>query len=238
MILKRRVMDPRQKDEMSEALAYDQPTDDGGTYWFVPQYIYNYYPNGLRERCVGPHSRNLIGVTRYYPRAQPPVVIDFEPPPPEPWYREEKLQFFLEQGIAYVPILLRDQLSTEAFMERVDAAKRMALAGKAESQELAVLASVGKDVETWLQDPALVSSIDAEVLEAAGDHQDAADPEAAGGYETWPSCGPLPAPSTACGGGSVTGRTTSTSTRWRWTRSPMVSKIPSRCRKAASSRTP
>lgn len=165
MILKRRVMDPRQKDEMSEALAYDQPTDDGGTYWFVPQYIYNYYPNGLRERCVGPHSRNLIGVTRYYPRAQPPVVIDFEPPPPEPWYREEKLQFFLEQGIAYVPILLRDQLSTEAFMERVDAAKRMALAGKVESQELAVLASVGKDVETWLQDPALVSSIDAEVLE-------------------------------------------------------------------------
>jgi len=165
MILKRRVMDPRQKDEMSEALAFEQPTDDGGTYWFVPQYVYNYYPKGLRERCVGPHSRNLIGVTRFYPRAQPPVVIDFEPPPPEPWYREEKLQFFLEQGVAYVPILLRDQLSTEAFMERVDAAKRMALAGKVESQELAVLASVGKDVETWLQDPALVASIDAEVLE-------------------------------------------------------------------------
>ena len=133
----------------------------------MPQYIYNYYPKGLRERCVGPHSRNLIGVTRFYPRAQPPVVIDFEPPPPEPWYREEKLQFFLEQGVAYVPILLRDQLSTEAFMERVDAAKRMALAGKAESQELAALAGVGvgKDVETWLQDPALVASIDAEVLE-------------------------------------------------------------------------
>jgi hypothetical protein len=171
MQLKRRVMDPRAADDISEALAFDQPTDalDGQgrriMYRFVPQYVSNYYPKGLRERIYGPHSRELVGVTRFYPRCEPPVVIDFEPPPPDPWFREEKLQFFLEQGIAYVPITLKDVLSTEAFVERVDAAKRMAQAGKAEAVELQTLAGIGKDVETWLQTPEIVASLDREALD-------------------------------------------------------------------------
>ncbi len=168
MQLKRRVMDPRAKDEISEALAFDMQTDPDaqgrrGTYRFVPQYIYTYYPKGLRERCFSTHSRELVGVTRFYPRTTPPLVIDFEPPYPEPWFRDEKLQFFLEQGIAYVAITLKDQLSTEAFIERVEAAKRMAQAAKNEAAELQTLASV--DTEGWLQDPALIQSIDAEAVE-------------------------------------------------------------------------
>lgn len=170
MQLKRRVMDPRAKDDISEVLAFEQASDPdapGGptTFRVVPHYIYNYYPKGLRERCVGPHSRDLIGVTRYYPRLDPPVVIDFEPAPPDPWYRDEKLQFFSEQGIAYVPLTLRDALSEDAFMERVEAARRLAITVKRESLDLATLSGVGKDVESWMQDPALVASIDAEVLD-------------------------------------------------------------------------
>jgi hypothetical protein len=175
MILKRRVMDPRVLDEMSEALAFNVPTDalDGQghriLYRFVPQYVFNHYPKGLRERCYGPHSRALVGVTRFYPRCEPPVVVDFEPPPPDPWFRDEKLQFFLERGIAYVPITLRDVLTTEAFIERVHAAQRMATAGKAETDELRVLASVGRDVEQWLQEPDVVASLDRETLEVLAD---------------------------------------------------------------------
>jgi hypothetical protein len=169
MQLKRRVMDPKLKDEISEVLAYQQPSDPdapGGPTSFrvVPHYIFNHYPKGLRERCFGPHSRDLVGVTRFYPRLTPPVVIDFEPPPPDPWFRDEKLQFFSEQGIAYVPLTLRDALTVEAFAERVEAARRLAVTVRQESSELAALAGVGKDVESWMQDPVLVASIDAEVV--------------------------------------------------------------------------
>lgn len=170
MQLKRRVMDPRLKDEISEALAFDVPTDnrDGQgniiKYRFVPQYVFNHYPKGLRERIYGPHSRELVGVTRFYPRSEPPIVIDFEPAYPDPWFREQKLQFFLEQGIAYVPITLKDALTVEAFQERVEAAKRMAIAGRQEAAELQALAGV-TDVEEWLQKPDVVASIDKETLE-------------------------------------------------------------------------
>jgi len=173
MQLKRRVMDPRLKDEISEALAFNLPTEtfDGQgrpvMYRFVPQYVVNYYAKGLRERIYGPHSRELVGVTRFYPRCQPPVIIDFEPPHPDPWFREQKLQFFLEQGIAYVPITLKDVLTTEAFLERVEAARRMASAGRQEAAELQAMAGVGRgrDVEEWLQTPEVIASIDTETLE-------------------------------------------------------------------------
>jgi hypothetical protein len=189
MQLKRRVMDPRARDDISEALAFNIPTDPDaqgqrGHYRFVPQYIYNYYPTGLRERVYGPHSRELVGVTRYYPRCSPPVAIDFEPPHPDPWFREEKLQFFLEQGIAYVPITLRDQLTAEAFVERVEAAKRLAVVAKTEAAELKSLASVGQDIESWLQDPGLTADIDKEVLEVLQRENEARGKPLTGGART------------------------------------------------------
>lgn len=172
MQLKRRVMDPRAKDEISDALAFEEKTDPDAngvrsSYTVVPGYIYNHYPKGLRERCLGPHTKDLVGVTRFYPRCDPKVVIDFEPPHPDPWFREEKLQFFLEQGIAYVPIYLNDTLTTEAFKERVEAARRMARSGHQESMELKALAKAAREelqpgVEDWLNDPALMASLDAE----------------------------------------------------------------------------
>lgn len=170
MILKHRVMDPKQLDEISEALAYTEtPLDGAGKptgepYRVVPVYIYHWYPNGLRERTAGPHSRDRVGMTRYYPTLDPRVVIDFEPAPPERWYAEEKRQFCFEKGIVYLPIGLNERMDEAGFAERLKAAKDLLHRMTTEGGEDSALKDAEKGVEDWLLEPALMALLDAKAL--------------------------------------------------------------------------
>lgn len=169
MMLKPRVMDTRQKDEISEALAYDVKNDAGQEYRVVPAYLYNWYPPGLKERTVGPNSRLLIPMTRYYPTMDPPVVVDFEPAPPDPWYLEEKRRFCLEKKIVYVAIGIHEKMNEDGFKERVKAAQDAMEEGHTEIREDRALASI--TVEDWLQSPELTATLNAESLRRLADEQ-------------------------------------------------------------------
>lgn len=163
MLLKRRVMDPRQQDDISEALAVTHPAVDGAPAWReVPAYLHNWYPAGLRERTVGPHSRELVGITRFYPTLKPKVAVDFEPAPPELFYEDEKRRFCAEQHVVYIPIYIGDRLTVAEFKARYDAAKDMADRRWSSLLEDRALAEV--TVEQWMQTPELLAAIDAECL--------------------------------------------------------------------------
>lgn len=84
------------------------------------RYIDKYYIHELRESLLGPHDRNLIGVSRFYRWRLPQVVVDFEPSPLEgKFFCEEKRRYCHEQGIVYVPIFLRERLTASQFAQRV-----------------------------------------------------------------------------------------------------------------------
>jgi hypothetical protein len=168
MILKKRVMDPKQKDDISEALAFEAFREDatgapvGEPYRVVPAYVFNWYPAGLRERTVGPNSRQLVGITRFYPTMKPKIAVDFEPAPPDRWYAEEKRRFCAEQQVVYVPVYLGEKLTEEEFKARVDECRRIMLQLRDVQLEDRALQEI--TVEGWLQQPDLLAAIDAEAL--------------------------------------------------------------------------
>lgn len=167
MLLKPRVMDHRAKDEISEALAVTValPERPGATYRDVPSYIYHYAPTDLRDRCLGPHAKQLVRVSRFYPKLTPPVVVDFEPPPPEKWFVDEKRAYFGERGIAYVPIALRDKYDEDGFKAYVESCREVAVLAAREHRQQRALKAAQKDVEEWLQDPELMKLVDDEAVE-------------------------------------------------------------------------
>lgn len=164
MLLKRRVMDSRQRDEISEALAETKYDDNKQPYTVVPSYRFNYYPPGLRERILGTHSKQLVGVTRHYLTLSPEVIVDFEPNYPDKWYYDEKAAFFGERGLVYVPVALNAKYTEDEFKLLVESCRSLALSAKAEFAERTELAKGHVHVEDWMQDPALVAEMDAEAV--------------------------------------------------------------------------
>lgn len=175
MQLKQRVMDPRQRDDISEALAYmEQPRDGEGNpsgepYRVVPSYFHNYYPKGLKEQTVGENSRQHVGVTRFYPTLKPRVVVDFEPAPPEKFWEDEKRRLFVAEGIVYVPIHLGDRMDEAGFKERVAAATTLMQETQTYLHENAALKEPELSVEGWLCQPELMALLDARALREVED---------------------------------------------------------------------
>lgn len=164
MQLKERVMDPRATDEISEALAYMETPEGGVPFRVVPAYIYHWYPTGLKERTVGPQSRQLVSMTRYYPTMTPRVVVDFEQDPKDiDFYEDTKRQFCHEQGIVYVPIYLLERMSVEQFKARYDAERDAMESGKRVRADDAALSQ--HDVEGWMMDGRLMTLMDRHTLQ-------------------------------------------------------------------------
>lgn len=171
MTLKPRIRDPRATDDISQVLKSivwaPRVLDDGKPE--TPEqfaerlqlplgYLTPYYPDGLRERILGPNARELVSVSRYYPTLDPPVVVDFEPAPPDPWFLDVKQQFFFERGVLFLAIYLQDRLTPEQFAERYREALRV-VNHKEVQQDLATVATV--DVEGILSEPGLLTLVDA-----------------------------------------------------------------------------
>ncbi len=169
MMLKERVMDPRMTDEISEALAYTETPRDGagnlaGTpYRVVPSYVFHWYPEKLKERTVGPHSRDIVGMSRFYPMLTPKVVVDFEPAPPAKFFEQEKRRFCIEQRIVYIPIYLLDRMNEDQFKERYTAEREAMEAGIREVADDKALKE--HTVEGWMLDERLMQLIDRHVLQ-------------------------------------------------------------------------
>ena len=128
-----------------------------------PFYAQNSAPKALRDRILGPHSTQLVTVSRHYFRREPQVVVDFEPSPLEgKFYVEQKRIFFLEQSIVYVPIFLKETLSKEQFADRVREATTLMKLSRREINENGILRAV--DIEELLQAPDVIEAIDRETL--------------------------------------------------------------------------
>jgi hypothetical protein len=165
MMLKHRVMDPKMRDDISEALAYTQEPEAGSPgqpHRVGPAYMHNYYPAGLKERTVGPNSRQLVPVTRYYPMLKPKVIVDFEPAPPDQFWEAEKRQYCIEHGIVYVPIWLGDKMTEDEFRARVASARQTMEHGLSVLNENRALASI--TIEDWIQSPELMAAMDRHAL--------------------------------------------------------------------------
>jgi hypothetical protein len=169
MNLRPRVMDPRRRDEISEALqvAVGQTLDAS-----VPLvYLSNWYPPGLRECTLGAHSKGLVGMTRYYPTLEPKVVVDFEPAPPDRWWHDEKAQFCQEHGIVYFAIGLHDRLTVEQFVDRYKDARMRLDRAHVETLEDKALADVSF-VETALMREDIATALNAKALALATEMRD------------------------------------------------------------------
>ena len=169
MMLKERVMDPRMLDEISEALAYTEtPLDGEGKptgvpFRVVPSYVYHWYPPALKDRTVGPHSRDIVGMSRFYPTLTPKVVVDFEPAPPDKFYEQEKRRFCMEQRIVYIPIYILDRMNEAQFKERYQAEREIMEVGIREIADDNALKQ--HTVEGWMLEPQLMTLIDTHVLQ-------------------------------------------------------------------------
>jgi hypothetical protein len=101
-------------DEIAEVL--------GSRHYATP-----YYNRDLRDAVLGPHSRQLVPVTRCYMLLKPPVIVDFEPQAVEgPFWVDQKRGYFHARGIAFVPVFLGERLTKEQFAGRVREARRLA----------------------------------------------------------------------------------------------------------------
>lgn len=139
------------KDEITEVLG-------------SPFYAQTYYPPGLKERILTPHSTKLVSVSRFYLKLNPQVVVDFEPSPLEgKFWVDEKRRFFWEQGIVYVPVFLGERLTAEQFAARVKQETAAMSLGRQELREDASLRTADV-LDTLLSAPDVVQMIDQEVL--------------------------------------------------------------------------
>jgi len=164
MQLKRRVMDPKERDDIDLALTYEERPEGGKPHMVTPAYLFNYYPPGLKERTIGANARGLVGVTRYYPMLTPKVVIDFEPAPGVNFWEDEKRRYFTEKRIVYFPIHLGDRMKIEEFKERLKAATELMYRVQAEGLENSALKAAEVGVEDWLLRPDLMALVDARAM--------------------------------------------------------------------------
>lgn len=129
-----------------------------------PHYMQPYYDKALRDQLLGPHSTQLVPVSRFYmnwtaDRLITGVVVDFEPAPGgQPFFCDEKRAFFNARRIAYVPIFLKERLTKEQFAQRLKEEKRTASEGRQQAEENKVLSLRG-DVEGWLLSPEMQTQI-------------------------------------------------------------------------------
>jgi hypothetical protein len=107
------------------------------------RYIEHHYIAELKARLLGPYTPGLIGVSRFYRWMTPPVIVDFEPSPLDgKFYCEEKRAYCHEQRIVYVPIFLRERLTSRQFAERVkDERASMEQGSKSHKAKEALLAA-------------------------------------------------------------------------------------------------
>ncbi|HET9562689.1 MAG TPA: hypothetical protein VFP01_11315 [Propionibacteriaceae bacterium] len=165
LTLRHRVMDPKRQDDITDALMKATGMiKEGEPTPTPPAYLVPWYPDGLRNRTLGPHSRKLVPITRYYPTLDPKVAVDFEPAPPEKWFHDEKLKFLCERHILYFPIALQDKLTEEQFISRYKDAKHLLERAQADLKEMATQqAAFPKDPLQWreqqLVDPLLQQAI-------------------------------------------------------------------------------
>ncbi len=141
-----------------------------------PHYAQNHYPNGLKDVTVGPHSLDLVSVSRFYMNIKPQVVVDFEPSPLDgKFWIDEKRKFFFERGIVYVPIMLKERLTPVQFAERLKEEKDALALGRGVVSENRALNAVTVDevirylphdrtVEDVLKHPVTLKYIDDESL--------------------------------------------------------------------------
>jgi hypothetical protein len=164
MPIKEHVARGAKPDEISEVIGNDS-------------YFMRYYPKGLRERCLGPYTKDLVGVSRFYPMLerkiddesgkelpkQTPVAVDFEPGPNEgKMFLEEKRKYFMEEGIIYVPVFLTEILTKEQFAERLEEERQNLVRGFREEMEDAAMEKA--DVP-FFADDALIAEVNAIALE-------------------------------------------------------------------------
>lgn len=152
---------PGQTDEISQVIG-------------AQGFYQNYYFKELKQRCLPPMSKDLVGVSRFYPMIRAgedgedltPVVVDFEPPEADksPMFCEEKRKFFMEKRILYIPIFRNEMLSKEEFAERVRKERENLLRGYREEIEDAALETV--DIPMFSEE-SLMAEVDALALEAA-----------------------------------------------------------------------
>jgi hypothetical protein len=103
----RRYFAREKPDEIDEAV--------GDTRYMTP-----HYPAGLSEACVGPFERRTVGVTRFYRWRTPQLVVDYEPAPVQGrFYVEAKRKFFMERGVVFVPVFLKERLTRAEFEKRL-----------------------------------------------------------------------------------------------------------------------
>lgn len=165
LTLRHRVMDPKRQDDITDALMKATGMiKEGQPLPTAPAYLVPWYPDGLRDATLGPHSRKLVPITRYYPTLSPKVAVDFEPALPEKWFHDEKLKFLCERNILYFPITLQDKLTEEQFISRYKDAKHLLERAQADLKEMAEQqAAFPKDPLIWqeqqLTDPLLQQAI-------------------------------------------------------------------------------
>jgi len=152
------------------------PVDEISQVLGNPHFAERYYPNGLKDVTVGPHSLDLVSVSRFYLHLKPPVVVDFEPSPLDAkFWLDEKRKFFFERGIVYVPVFLKERLMSAQFSARYKEERDNLLLGKAVINDDAALKAVTVDaviqhlppdrtVEDVLKHPASQQWIDIESL--------------------------------------------------------------------------
>lgn len=97
-------------------------------------YALRYYFQELKDICLGRHSPDLVGVSRYYLTLDPQVVVDFEESDTK-FYLEEKRKFFMEKKIVYVPIFLKQILTKEQFASLVQTEREALVRGYRETLE-------------------------------------------------------------------------------------------------------
>lgn len=165
MPIKEHVARASKQDEISDVIGSDA-------------YYMRYYPKGLRERCLGLYTKDLVGVSRFYPMLdsggidpdtgkelpkKTPVVVDFEPGPNEgKMFLEEKRKFFMEEGIIYIPVFLTELLSKEDFERRFEEEKANLALGYREAMEDEAMDKVEIP---FFSDPALIAEVEAIALE-------------------------------------------------------------------------
>ncbi len=127
-------------------------------------YAMRFYYSELRDRVLGKHSCDLIGVSRLYLMLRPQVAVDWEPRPPEKMFLEEKRKFFMEKGIVYVPVFFSERLTPETFRSRFEDERSILARGYREMLEDQALLSKKDLLDPIFSDPEVLVYIDREAL--------------------------------------------------------------------------